>query len=351
MLRARLLAAAAVTALAAAPAAFAQDAPPAPTPTQPTTPPQTPAPATPAPLAPAPVAPAATAPTQAAPTAPTQTAAATPAQANTVIDVLKARGDFTTLLAALDRAGLTDTLKARPAISIFAPTDAAFAAMPEAERTRLLDPANAQELRQLLLYHVIVADVEDSQLEGRAGPVETAAGSKVQLDGTGEAIKADNAMVTEARLDASNGAVFAIDHVLDPGASQAAMGDDDAEDVTAPVAPPADAAPAPAPAATPAPTAPVAPPVDETVPPPASPPGATETVAPAAPGTTAPNGQPAATTVTTAAPPVHNPTDGQVDSQPDASRPTPPVQTPDPVDGTPDGDEPNTTTSPAPPRG
>jgi hypothetical protein len=91
--------------------------------------------------------------------------------------------------------------------------------------------------------------------------------------------------------------------------------------------------------------------VDETVPPPASPPGATETVAPAAPGTTAPNGQPAATTVPTAAPPVHNPTDGQVDSQPDASRPTPPVQTPDPADGTPDGDERNTTTSPAPPRG
>ena len=89
---------------------------------------------------------------QTAPAAPAQAPAArTPAAAGTVIDVLKAQGQFTTLLSALDQAQLTETLASRPAITIFAPTDAAFAALPDAERTRLLDPANAQELRNLML--------------------------------------------------------------------------------------------------------------------------------------------------------------------------------------------------------
>ena len=98
---------------------------------------------------------------EAAATTTTTAEATTPVAGETVVDKLKASGQFTTLLAALDAAQLTDTLASRPAISIFAPTDAAFAAVPEAERTRLMDPANAAELRQLLLYHLIVADVAE----------------------------------------------------------------------------------------------------------------------------------------------------------------------------------------------
>jgi uncharacterized surface protein with fasciclin (FAS1) repeats len=179
--------------------------------------------------------------------------AATPAAANTVIDTLKAQGQFTTLLTALDQAQLTETLKAQPAVSIFAPTDAAFAALPEAERTRLMDPANANELRQVLLYHVIVADVNSSQIKGTKGGVETAARTQVQLDGTGDAIKVDDATVTLADIDAGNGAVFAIDKVLTPSESNVASGDAEeaapAEAVAAPAAP----APAPAPTASPEP--------------------------------------------------------------------------------------------------
>lgn len=179
--------------------------------------------------------------------------AETPAAANTVIDTLKAQGQFTTLLTALDQAQLTETLKAQPAVSIFAPTDAAFAALPEAERTRLMDPANANELRQVLLYHVIVADVNSSQIKGTKGGVETAARTQVQLDGTGDAIKVDDATVTLADIDAGNGAVFAIDKVLTPSESNVASGDAEeaapAEAVAAPAAP----APAPAPTASPEP--------------------------------------------------------------------------------------------------
>lgn len=256
MLRTRLLTAAAAVALMAAPAAFAQD--------MPAQQPVTPLPTEPAPTPPATTDTSATTPVPA--TAPAQATAATPAAGSTVIDTLKAQGQFTTLLTALDAAQLTDTLKAQPAVSIFAPTDAAFAALPEADRTRLMDPANVNELRQTLLYHVIVADVNSSQIKGTKGGVETAARSQVQLDGTGASIKVDDATVVTADIDASNGAVFAIDKVLSPAASAVASGD--AEEATAeeaPAAAPTDPATAPAPAtspdpaAAPAPTPPVAP--------------------------------------------------------------------------------------------
>ena len=227
MLRTRLLTATAAVALFAAPAAFAQDAS-----TGGMTPmPQDPATTTPAPQpVPAP-APEATTPALAAEatTQSTVTAdATTPATGNTVVDVLKANGQFNTLVTALEAAQLTETLATQGAVSIFAPTDAAFAALPEAERTRLMDPANVNELRQLLLYHVVVADVNSSQIQGAAGGVQTAAETNVQLDGTGSQIKVDNATVVQADIDASNGAIFAIDQVLNPANSQAAMGDDEA---------------------------------------------------------------------------------------------------------------------------
>lgn len=282
MLRLHLLTATAAAALLAAPAALAQTAPtpPAPSPvpvtsatpaTPPTAAPDMPAPAA-APAEPADeAAPASTAQAPAAAAA----QAATSATAGNVIDVLTAQGNFTTLLAALNQARLTDILKSRAGVTIFAPTDEAFAALPEAERTRLMDPANAQELRNLLLYHVIVADVSSSQITGTRGGVQTANSTRVLLDGTGEGLHVDGATVTRADIDASNGAVFAIDKVLNPAQSMA-------------------------PPETPAPTAPAAD-------------GATAATHPAAPGTTAPNGQPAGTTTTVASPPVHNPTDGQVD--------------------------------------
>ena len=256
MLRTRLLTATAAIALFAAPAAFAQST----TTTAPETPAEMPATSE------------STVPAAAETTAPaaTQTdSAETPATAGNIIDTLKAKGEFSTLLAALDNAQLTETLRTQPAISIFAPTDAAFAQLPEADRTRLMDPANAQELRQLLLYHVVVADVTSSQIEGTKGGVETAARTQVQLDGTGDAIKVDDATVTTADIDASNGSIFAIDKVLSPGASQVASGDADEE-----AAAPADEASAATPPMTPPAsttmeedTTEAAPPAEETAPP------------------------------------------------------------------------------------
>lgn len=289
MLRTRLLTAAAAVAMMAAPAAFAQETPAGQTP--PTLPTEQAPPASASQPTPAT--------TSTTPVAPTAQASA---QANSVIDVLKAQGNYTTLLTALDQAQLTDTLASRPEITIFAPTDAAFAALPEADRTRLLDPANAQELRDLLLYHVIVADVTADQIEGAAGPVETAGGVRLQIDGSGDAIMLDGETTASANIDASNGGVFPIDRVLMPNASQAAMGDDDA----APAATTEAATPA-------TPATPAAPSTT------ATPPAGESTMTPR----NAPNGQPAAATTTTANPPVQNPTDGAVDDAEDTQNPGP----------------------------
>lgn len=149
-------------------------------------------------------------------------------QAPSVTEVLRADGRFTTLLAALEQAELTSVLENQVAVSIFAPTDEAFAALPEEERTRLMDPANLGELRALLLYHVIAADVASDQIMGMRGGVPTAAGAQVQFDGTGDAIRVDAATVVEGDIETANGAVFAIDTVLSPAAAQAAMGDEEA---------------------------------------------------------------------------------------------------------------------------
>ena len=293
MLRARLLTATAAVALFAAGSAFAQTAPDQMVPAE-TAPEQT--------------APAQTV-TEAAPTA------QTPAVANSVIDVLRANGQFTTLLGALDAAQLTETLSTQPAISIFAPTDAAFAALPEADRDRLLDPANVNELRKVLLYHVVVADVEASQIEGAKGGVQTAATTEVQLDGTGDAIKVDDATVTTADIDAGNGAVFVIDRVLNPAESLVASGDGEeaavpadeaADEVTPPVADTTTSDTMDADSAT----------DDAAVPPPPTTPSTSAVTAPTSPAPpTAPDGRPAASTTVIASPPVVNPTDGQVDDE------------------------------------
>jgi uncharacterized surface protein with fasciclin (FAS1) repeats len=163
-----------------------------------------------------------TPPAQTMPTA-TQEAATAPS----VTEVLRADGRFTTLLAALEQAELTSVLENQVAVSILAPTDDAFAALPEEDRTRLMDPANIGELRELLLYHVIAADVASDQIMGMRGGVPTAAGAEVQFDGTGDAIRVDSATVVEADIETANGAVFVLDAVLSPSASQAAMGDEE----------------------------------------------------------------------------------------------------------------------------
>lgn len=251
MLRNRLTLAVCAAALIGSPAlapAWAQEAPPVDPPTgegdhqQHMGPPTAPAqPAQPAQLA--------------EPAQPAQAAATADAD---VLAVLRARGGFDTFLQALDAAGLTAVIEADPDITLFAPTDAAFAALPEGELERLMDEANRDELRHLLLFHVINADVRSEQLANRRGEVETGSGEQVTIDGGGEQIRFGEATVTEADVRGANGAVFVIDRLALPAPAAPAEAADEAPASPMPTQPtdvPAQDAPT-------APPAPATPPVE-----------------------------------------------------------------------------------------
>ncbi len=202
-----LITAAATMALLAGGAAFAQTATPAAP--KPTEQPAAPATATPAP---------ATAATPATPAAPAA-AGALVAQGD-IVDTLKASGKFTILIRTLDETNLTSLIKTNKNLTLFAPTDAAFAALPAGELQRL--EANPQELQKLLTYHLINAPIDSTKVKERAGNVATVAGPQITLDNSGAAFTAGPATVTQADVRTSNGIVHVVDKVLMPSGTPVA---------------------------------------------------------------------------------------------------------------------------------
>lgn len=155
----------------------------------------------------------------AAPAAPVAEAAAPAVAAPNVvakgdtIETLKAAGQFTTLLKALDDTNLTGVVKAQKTLTVFAPTDAAFAALPDLAKLQD-DPAAMQ---QVLVYHLINAPVEKSKIAGAKGPVTTVAGSGLVLDGSdAAALKANDANILVAEVKTTSGVVYVVDKVLKP---------------------------------------------------------------------------------------------------------------------------------------
>ena len=171
----------------------------------------------------------AAAPADAAP-APADTAPAAGAPAVTIAahgdiaDTLKASGQFTILVKALDATGLTPVLKSAGPLTIMAPTDAAFQALPADQLDSLMKPDNAAQLQGILTYHVINAAVPPAKITGSKGPIKTVAGPEVQVDGTGGAIKINDATVL-GEVGVSNGTIYAVNKVLmAPGAAAPAGG-------------------------------------------------------------------------------------------------------------------------------
>ena len=172
----------------------------------------------------------------AAPAAPPAAAApANPVVASgDIVETLKASGQFTMLLKYTDATNLTGFLKARPNITLFAPTDAAFAAVPEAERNRLMSNIGRADLQKLLIYHMVNARVPSSEFKDSVRSAPTMASLPVTLNGEGGKLKVNDADIVQADVTTSNGVIQVIDKVLAPG--------------TAPAVPAADAsATAPAP--------------------------------------------------------------------------------------------------------
>jgi uncharacterized surface protein with fasciclin (FAS1) repeats len=158
------------------------------------------------------VTPAPAAATMAPATAPAPATSAKVVPHGDIIETLRFSGQFTTLLKGVDATNLTAVLKTYPNLTLFAPTDVAFAAMPPAELSAMM--ANKTGLQKVLTHHIINARVDASKIKGARGPVSSVANDKIMLDGSGEVLKADNAAIVQADVMASNGIVHVVDHVM-----------------------------------------------------------------------------------------------------------------------------------------
>jgi uncharacterized surface protein with fasciclin (FAS1) repeats len=138
-------------------------------------------------------------------------AASFAAQAKDIVDTAVAAGQFKTLAAALQAAGLVDTLKGPGPFTVFAPTDEAFAKVPKDQLDALLK--DKAKLTQVLTYHVVPGKVMAADV--KAGKVKTVQGSELTV-ATGSGVSVDNARVVKADIVASNGVIHVIDSVVIP---------------------------------------------------------------------------------------------------------------------------------------
>lgn len=132
-----------------------------------------------------------------------------------IVDTAVAAGSFETLVAAVTAAGLVDTLKSPGPFTVFAPTDAAFAALPAGTVDSLLLPENKDKLVQILTYHVVTGEVPASRLVGTRGAITTVEGSNVHYDGK-DGVRINKSNVVTADIATSNGIIHVIDAVLLP---------------------------------------------------------------------------------------------------------------------------------------
>lgn len=133
-----------------------------------------------------------------------------------IVGVATASG-FTTLVAAIEAADLTETLQGDGPFTVFAPTEAAFAALPAGTLTTLLEPANQATLAGILTYHVIADEVTAAEVVTLTSAT-TVNGATVAISVVDGAVFINDAEVTTTDIEASNGIIHIIDAVLLPPA-------------------------------------------------------------------------------------------------------------------------------------
>ena len=132
-----------------------------------------------------------------------------------IVDTAVAAGNFKTLAAALQAAGLVDTLKGPGPFTVFAPTDEAFAKLPAGTVEDLLKPENKQKLTSILTYHVVAGKFMASQVV-KLHEAKTVNGQDVKIMVDGGKVMADNANVVQTDIQCTNGVIHVIDTVLLP---------------------------------------------------------------------------------------------------------------------------------------
>lgn len=129
-----------------------------------------------------------------------------------IVDTAVAAGGFETLVTAVKAAGLVDTLKGDGPFTVFAPTDAAFAALPEGTLESLL--ADKDALAKVLTYHVVPGKVMAADVV-QLDSAKTVQGQSVRID-TADGVKVDGANVVKTDIETSNGVIHVIDRVILP---------------------------------------------------------------------------------------------------------------------------------------
>jgi len=139
------------------------------------------------------------------------------APAADIVDVAVAAGSFKTLVAAVQAAGLVETLKSKGPFTVFAPTDAAFAKLPAGTLEMLLKPENKAKLVAILTYHVVPGKVLAADVV-KLTNAKTVQGQSVAVKVVNGSVLIDNATVVTTDIGASNGVIHVIDTVILPPA-------------------------------------------------------------------------------------------------------------------------------------
>jgi len=132
-----------------------------------------------------------------------------------IVETAVAAGSFTTLVTAVQAAGLVETLQGDGPFTVFAPTDEAFAKLPKGTVEDLLKPENKGKLRAILTYHVIAGKVMSKDVV-KLDRAKTVQGGEVMIQVTDGKVKVDEALVTKADIETSNGVIHVLDAVILP---------------------------------------------------------------------------------------------------------------------------------------
>ncbi len=131
-----------------------------------------------------------------------------------IVAIASGDAQFKTLTKALGSAGLVTTLQGKGPFTVFAPTDAAFAALPKGTVENLLKPENKAKLTKILTYHVVPGSVLSTSL--KSGDVKSVEGSSLKVAVSPQQVTVGGAKVVKADIKASNGVIHVIDKVLMP---------------------------------------------------------------------------------------------------------------------------------------
>jgi len=132
-----------------------------------------------------------------------------------IVDVAVEAGSFTTLVKAVQAAGLVDALKGEGPLTVFAPTDEAFAKVPAATLAALLKPENQEQLKAVLLYHVVSGKVMAADVV-KLSEAATLNGESLKIMVESGHVSVNNAHVAKTDIAASNGVIHVIDTVMLP---------------------------------------------------------------------------------------------------------------------------------------